>query len=66
MTPTLPGRYSPKIADLQPADQRRHRSSYRRSPLHPANDQPVWHGSGTTLGSLLPTARWGIPFAACV
>jgi hypothetical protein len=46
-TPTLPGRYSLKIAELQAIYQPKRRSNARDSPLPPLLDCLIWHGSGT-------------------
>jgi hypothetical protein len=47
-TPTLPGMHSAMVAGLQQGEQDAHGWAFRDSPLHPANDRPIWHGSGTS------------------
>ena len=44
---TLPGRDSPKIADLRFTDQRPRSSTYRSSPPVTVADWVIWLGSGT-------------------
>ncbi len=47
LTPTLPGRDSPKIANLQALEQPKRRSIPRKSPPRPVLDRSVWHEFGT-------------------
>src|SRR5689334_9216868 len=47
LTPTLPGRYSAEIAELELADMAIFDPTYPGSPLRPVDDRTFWHGSGT-------------------
>jgi hypothetical protein len=45
-TPTLQGRCSSMIAELQHVYQRERASTPHDSPLRPGDDRSIWHGSG--------------------
>jgi hypothetical protein len=47
LTPTLPGRCSAMMAELQHVHQRERASTPRGSLLCPGDDPLIWHGSGT-------------------
>jgi hypothetical protein len=53
VTPTLPGRHSATLAELQACRERQHRSTDRWFPLHPAIARLIWHAFGTDHPAVL-------------